>query len=232
MLDRLRHLSYIAAGAAVTACAGRPAPLVPVPTVLEPADPGTAIAWAAATLPRRHTAVQLRWRYGDERARYSGRGVIRIAPPDSLRFDFRGPLGYTGAAALVGDAVLWTEPRGEFGALVGGIPLLWAALGVVQPPSPEAQVYTLRAGRQTVWRFVVNAADTLDYVTTDSGPRLLEAEWRQGGTIRARSRTEYGDDGASASARIDFPEASARFELTVVARDTLAALAPALWSRR
>jgi hypothetical protein len=93
-------------------------------------------------------------------------------------------------------------------------------------------VYSLRAPRQTVWRFVVNGADTLDYVTSDSGPRLLQAEWRRGGKIRARSRTEFGDDGAPASARIDFPEASARFELTVVARDTLAALSPALWHRR
>ena len=34
------------------------------------------------------------------------------------------------------------------------------------------------------------------------------------------------------NARIDFPEASARFELTVMARDTVATFAPAMWRAR
>lgn len=199
---------------------------------MAPAERTAAVAWAAATVPRQRVAVQFRWRYRDERAGYSGRGIARVAPPDSLRFDFRGPFGYSGAAAIVGDSVLWTEPAGDFSALVRGVPLLWAALGTVRPPAPDAQVFGEQADGRTAWRFVGRDADTLDYVARDSVPALLEVEWRQRGRVRARSRTEYGSDGVPTSARIDFSEAKARFELTVVGRDTLAVFAPAMWDAR
>jgi hypothetical protein len=229
-LDRLRRVSYIAAGTVVLACRGRPEPLLPAG--LTPAERDSAVAWAVATLPRRQTAVQFRWRYRDERVGYSGRGVARMAPPDSLRFDFRGPFGYSGAAAIIGDSVMWTQPPGQFGTLVRGIPVLWAALGAVQPPAVDAEVFGRQEPGRVVWRFVHGATDTLDYAVRDTAPQLLEAEWRQGGKVRARSRTEYGADGQPVTARIDFPEASARFEFTVVARDTLAAIAPGLWRAR
>jgi hypothetical protein len=229
-LDRLRRLSYIAAGLGIVGCPGRPAPLVPMG--LAPVSRDTAVTWATATLPRRQSAVQFRWRYRDERAGYSGRGVARVAPPDSLRFDFRGPLGYSGAAAIVGDSVLWTQPSGQFGPLVRGIPVLWAALGAVQPPPADAAVFGLQSPGLVLWRFVAAGGDTLDYAVRDTAPRVLEAEWRQRGKVRARSRTEYGADGHPVSARIDFPEAPARFELTVVGRDTLASIAPGLWRAR
>lgn len=230
LLDHLRRVSYIAAGTVLAGCVGKPAPLIPAG--LEPAEHAAAAAWAAATLPRRQTAVQFRWRYRDERAGYSGRGVARVAPPDSLRFDFRGPLGYSGAAVIVGDSVLWSQPAGQFGPLVRGIPVLWAALGAVQPPAAEAAVFGRQEPGRVLWRFVTGGVDTLDYAVRDTAPLLLEAEWRQGGKVRARSRTEYGSDGQPVSARIDFPEASARFELTVQGRDTLATIAPGLWRAR
>lgn len=191
------------------------------------------MAWAAATLPRQPTTVQFRWRYRDDHVRYAGRGVARIAPPDSLRVDLRGPFGYSGAAAMVGDSVLWAEPQGDFRALIGGLPLLWAALGAVQPPPATARVYTQApaTGARTVWRFVT-VADTLDYVVSRAPDFRLEAEWRQGGKTRARSSTAFGAEGLPASARIDFPEAPARFELTVVGRDTATAFSGDLWRAR
>jgi len=198
-----------------------------------PADFAAALAWSASTVPRQRTAVQFRWRYRDERARYAGRGVARVAPPDSLRFDFRGPFGYSGAAAIVGDSVLWAQPPEDFSALVRGLPLLWAALGTVRPPAGDMDVYGERRADAAVWRFVARGrGDTLDYVARDGGPPVLEAEWRQAGRVRARSRTEYGEHGVPATARIDFPEAKARFEITVVAWDSLATFAPALWHTR
>lgn len=231
LLDRLRRGSYIGAGvgAVVLACRPRLAPLVP--DALGPAEPAAATAWAAATWPRRATAVQFRWRYGDGRSGFAGRGTARLAPPDSLRVDFRGPLGYSGAAVVVGDSVVWSEPRGDLDGLLGGVPLLWAALGAVRPPAAGSAVYggTDPAGAR--WRFVTGA-DTLEYRAQDGPARVLEAEWRRDGRVRARSRTEYGTDTMPASARIDFPEAAARFELSVVARDTLVVFPPALWRRR
>ena len=177
-------------------------------------------------------AIRFRWRYRDERVSYMGRGTARIAPPDSMRFDYVGPLGLgAGAAVVLGDTVGWADPAADFRSLVPAIPMLWASLGMVRPPAVQATVYGGSDGPRRLWRFV-NGADTLDYVATAGSPRTLEAEWRRRGSIVARSRTEFDTNAMPAGARIEFPERPARFDLTVVAVDTLAIIAPALWRRR
>jgi len=193
--------------------------------------------WARGTLPRAPTLIRFRWRYQDERVKYAGRGSARIAPPDSMRFDYVGPLGLgSGAAVVIGDSVLWADPEKDFRSLVRAIPLLWAAFGMVQPPRVDAVVFgavdTTGVQRRTVWRFA-QQEDTLDYVASDTA-RVLEAEWRRRGEVVARSRSQFDAQGRPASARVDFPEASARFELTVGVVETgqAAVLAPALWRSR
>jgi hypothetical protein len=237
-LDRLRPLSYIGAGALLAACPA-PAPLIPAP--LAPASRDSAVAWARATLPPQPTVIRFRWRYADGRVRYGGRGSARIAPPDSMRFDFVGPLGLgSGAAVVIGDRVAWSDPERSFRSLVPAIPMLWASLGMVQPPGDSAAVFrgegqasgsaaAPRAAR-ALWRFA-DEGDTLDYVATNGLERMLEAEWRRG-TVVARSRTVLDAQARPMGARVDFPEASARFELTVVGVDTAAVIPPALWRSR
>lgn len=176
--------------------------------------------------------------------KYAGRGTVRVAPPDSLRFDYVGPLGLgSGAAVVIGDSVLWADPDKDFRSLVPAIPMLWAAFGMVRPPAADATVLgatlgggdslTHRGVARTVWRFA-QAEDTLDYMVTDSAGQgsRLEAEWRRRGKMVARSRTQLDALVRAANARIDFPEASARFELTVVLVDTAQVFAPALWRSR
>jgi hypothetical protein len=205
-----------------------------------PASRDTAVQWAQSTLPRTSTLIRFRWRYQDERVKYAGRGSARIAPPDSMRFDYAGPLNLgSGAAVIIGDSVLWADPDKDFRSLVPAIPMLWAALGIVRPPAEQAQVFgtelvdSLAQRRRVVWRFV-QGEDTLDYVVTDSaGLRsLLEAEWRRRGKLVARSRSKLDTGQRPASARVDFPEAPARFELTVGVVDTTAVLPPNLWRSR
>lgn len=247
-MTRQRALSYIGACALLTAC---PAPrtLPPlVPVAVAPVARDSAVAWTRTTLPRTATLIRFRWRYQDERVKYAGRGTARIAPPDSLRFDYAGPLGLgSGAAVLIGDSVRWADPEASFRSLVPAIPMLWAAFAMVRPPADDATVLgalladSLRPARRVVWRFA-QPEDTLDYVVTDSAGRVsgLEAEWRRRGDRVARSRSQLDAMGHPASARVDFPEASgrergrgaARFELTVVAIDTAAVFAPALWRSR
>jgi hypothetical protein len=232
-LDRRRALSYIAASALVAACAHRLAPLVPVP--LAPAERAEALAWSRATSPAHHTAIRFRWRYRDERRRWAGRGTTRIAPPDSLRFDYAGALGLgAGAAVVVGDSVLWADPEEHFRSLVPAVRMLWAALGVARAPAADAVVFGRRereGDREvSIWRFV-EGGDTLDYLVTQGSSKVLQAEWRQDGKVVARSETHY-DQAMPATARIDFPEARARFEFTVVAVDTAAVIPPALWRSR
>jgi hypothetical protein len=202
------------------------------------------MTWTRSTLPRTATLIRFRWRYQDDRVKYAGRGTARIAPPDSLRFDYAGPLGLgSGAAVVIGDSVLWADPAANFRSLVPAIPMLWAAFAMVRPPADDASVLgaqladSLSPPRRVVWRFA-QPEDTLDYLVTGSagpgGTSMLEAEWRRRGKMVARSRSQLDSLQRPASARVDFPEAAggARFELTVVAVDTSAVIAPALWRSR
>ena len=204
-----------------------------MPLALAPANRDSALAWTLKTLPAARTVIRFRWRYVDGRVRYAGRGSARIAPPDSLRFDYAGPLGLgAGAAVVIGDAVAWADPAANFRSLVPAIPMLWASLGIVQPPNQDAAVSGFADPQRTIWRFAGVEGDTLDYVATLGPERVLEAEWRRDGKVVARSRTQLDLLARPISARIDFPEAPARFELTVVAVDTAAVIPPALWRSR
>jgi hypothetical protein len=215
---------------------------------LAPASQDSAAQWARTTLPRTPALIRFRWHYEDERVKYAGRGTVRIAPPDTLRFDYVGPLGLgSGAAVIIGDSVLWADPEKDFRSLVPAIPMLWAAFAMVRPPAGNATVFgarlvdSLRHTRRNVWRFA-QPEDTLDYVVTppDSAMRgvgMLEAEWRQRGKMVARSWSRLDTLAHPASARIDFPETSrrgggARFELIVVVVDTAQVFAPAVWRSR
>jgi hypothetical protein len=101
----------------------------------------------------------------------------------------------------------------------------------VRPPGEGAAVFGIADADRTIWRFA-QPDDTLAYVATVGAERVLEAEWRRAGSVVARSRTRLDPQARPVRARIDFPEAKARFELTVVAMDTAAVIPPALWRRR
>ena len=209
---------------------------------LAPATRDSAVHWVQTMLPRTPTLIRFRWHYQDERVKYAGRGSARIAPPDSMRFDYAGPLNFgSGAAVVIGDSVAWADPDKDFRSLVPAIPMLWAALGMLQPPAEDAMVFgggtelvdSLTQRQRTVWRFV-QVEDTLDYVVTDSAGKrsLLEAEWRRRGKVVARSRSKLDTLQRPASARVDFREASARFEVIVGVVDTAAVIPPNLWRSR
>jgi hypothetical protein len=105
------------------------------------------MAWARETLPRHPTAIRFRWKYRDDRLSAAGRGQVRIAPPDSLRLDYAATLGVkTGAGVVVGDSMRWADPEADVRTLVPAIPMLWAALGFVQPAPDSAAVSGGRLG--------------------------------------------------------------------------------------
>src|SRR5204863_5605319 len=109
---------------------------------LAPANRDSAVAWTRTTLPSTPTLIRFRWRYQDERVKYAGRGSARIAPPDSMRFDYAGPLNLgSGAAVVIGDSVAWADPEKDCRSLVPAIPMLWAALGMVRLPAENASVF-------------------------------------------------------------------------------------------
>jgi hypothetical protein len=204
---------------------------------LAPASRDSAVRWTQSTVPRAPRLIRFRWRYEDERVKYAGRGSVRIAPPDSLRFDYAGPFNLgSGAAVVIGDSVLWADPEKNVRSLVPAIPMLWAAFALVRPPAADAAVLgteladSAAGERRMVWRFA-QAEDTLDYVVTDTAGRqsTLEAEWRRRGKMVARSRARLDSLQRPANARIDFPEGPARFDLSVGVVDTAAVIPPAVW---
>ncbi|HVH66586.1 MAG TPA: hypothetical protein VM716_01830 [Gemmatimonadales bacterium] len=205
-----------------------------MPQPLDPIDRDSAVSWTRGTLPVHPTAIRFRWKYQDREKRWGGRGQARIEPPDSLRFDYVGPLGLgAGAAAVVGDSTTWADPEKNFRSLVPAVRMLWAGLGVARPPAVDAAVFGAGGADSSVgvWRFV-QGEDTLDYRETRGAVRVLEAEWRRQGRVQARSRTQLDAHRMPATARIDFPEDAARFELTVVSVDTAAVFDPAIWRGR
>src|SRR2546429_276192 len=194
-------------------------------------DRDSAVAWSQATLPTRYTAIRFRWKYQDDQKRWGGRGQARIAPPDSLRFDYVGPLGLgAGAAAVVADSAVWADPEKNFRSLVPAVRMLWAGLGMVRPPAADAAVFGARgaggagaAGAAavadsgaTLWRFV-QGADTLDYRAAVGRSRVLEAEWRRGGEGPGRSPGLFGVHQMPARAPPRFSRGRGPFLLPAVA---------------
>src|SRR3989304_3951434 len=80
------------------------------PSGLEPAPRDTIEAWLASYRPAGPVRYDVRWRFANQKGSTAGRAAVRIAPPDTLRFDYRGPVGRAGAAVIVADSALWGAP--------------------------------------------------------------------------------------------------------------------------
>jgi len=91
-------------------------------------------AAAGRTTPAGRLIVSLRWRFADPTLEAAGRGAARLAPPDSLRIDVRGPLGFgRGTLVLAGDS-LWADPASMVAQVMPSRFLVWAMLGVLRAP--------------------------------------------------------------------------------------------------
>jgi hypothetical protein len=215
----------------VSACGGRPAPLIPEPLAAVPAE--SIAAWTGLHGPTRPTLLRFQWRYRDDRVGVRGRGAAQVAPPDSVRIDWVGPLGFgRGAAVVIGDSLVWANPKKDFPeSPPPAVVLIWTALGVIRPPDSAMTVSGGRDSTQTVWRYV-EGRDTISFRLSVALPQLLESEWRRDRRLIARGHTVLGPAGLPQTVRIDVPERPARFELTFVAVDTTATIAPEQWRHR
>lgn len=86
------------------------------------------------TAPSARELISLRWRFADPALEMSGRGAARLAPPDSLRIDVRGPLGFgRGTLVVAGDSV-WADPPSMSEQVMPARFMVWAMLGVLRAP--------------------------------------------------------------------------------------------------
>ncbi len=218
------------AGALSTACAGA-GPASIAPDGLAPGDAARVGAWIADYAPSHGRNYAIRpWRYRNEQGAAAGRrAVVRVAPPDSLRFDYQGPFRKSGKAAVVGDSALWVVPDDDFRGLVTLSPLFWAAIGIPQTPPAGAPLFDLEREDLRAWRYIVDG-DTLNFVLRGVPATRLVAEVRRAG--RTIGFAEVDLDPATRlalRATIDLPFDRSRFEFTVQEVDTLATFEPSIW---
>ena len=229
MLDRSTRFAYYALACfglpALTACSAGLASIAPVDLV--PVGPEIVADWRVGFVPDRHRRYDLRWRFYTPKGSTAGRAAIRVAPPDSLRFDYRGPFGRSGAALVLGDSVIWAEPAKDVRQLIPLAPLFWAALGIPLAPATASITYGRDGARQRAWREVAGT-DTLDVVHMRGVGERLTTQLRQGG-ITAATNVRFGPDGLPIQGEMRFPKDGAVFIFTVETVDTTVAFDAATW---
>lgn len=222
---RYYYLFVLALG--MSGCAGHPGPIVP--EQLPEVPHAEARAWVDGYVPDHPLLYNLRWRHETQKGGASGRATVRFVPPDSIRFDYRGPFGRSGAAVLVGDSVLWSEPQEDAEGFVGVAPLFWAAIGLPRFPATTASVSGRRAARVQVWRYS-SASDTLTYRTMAGEPATLDAELRQNGARVGLVKVTFADStGLPDNALMRFPRDATVITFTVRAIEPLTSVDPDIW---
>ncbi|MFL5461753.1 MAG: hypothetical protein ACJ8AP_05590 [Gemmatimonadales bacterium] len=216
-------------GSAAMACRNAPEPVIPVGA--RPATLAEVAPWVSATVPAAHQIYRFKWLLRDERGSAGGRGAVRVAPPDSLRFDVAGPFGSGAASAVVvGDRAVWTDPADAIARLVPNYPLMWALFGVARMPPESVTVRALSTSSTQAWQFA-GARDTVEYARSAGDDGRLIAEVHQAGVLIGRAETTLGPDGAPLKARLTVPSGPAQLDITFlsITRDTFA---PDIWITR
>ncbi|MDH3495791.1 MAG: hypothetical protein OER21_03450 [Gemmatimonadota bacterium] len=231
MLDRSRWRSYyplVVAALVGAGCTPRLTSIAPVDLVPIPAD--SAAGWARAFRPAAPLQYELRWRFENRQGRSAGRATVRYAPPDTVRFDYRGPFGRSGSAVVVGGEAVWAEPEGDFRSLIPVAPVFWAALGVTLPPPAEAMVYGRDGPRRRAWRYV-DGNEAIDFIHLREQSRFL-AELRRDDRIAGVADVELAAASrAPVGAVMRFPADGSRLSFTVTSIDTVASHPPETWIR-
>ncbi|MGH7585480.1 MAG: hypothetical protein ACREMH_04475 [Gemmatimonadales bacterium] len=224
LLDRRRAVPYL--GALIAGCAAPPAPLVPIDA--SPVGHEQVAAWTAPTAPAGAVVHRFKWQYRDARQSVGGRGSARVAGPDSVRFDARGPLGQgRSSAVVVGDSIIWAEPDENLLDFAPNVVLMWAMFAVAREPGDEDILLGLERPEFTAWR-IIEGGDTLEYVR-EPARRRFRAELRRGGEVIGRTETSFDETGRLAKARLDAPTAPARLDITFLSSTTSEPFAHDVW---
>lgn len=224
-------LDYGARAALVLALAGCvPGPPSIAPTGLMPVSRDVVATWLAGYAPAAGRRYDLRWRFLTPKGSTAGRAAVRVKAPDSLRFDYRGPFGRSGAAVLVGDSALWAEPEQDARNLIPMAPLFWAALGLPLAPPGEAGLFARPNGAGRAWRYVARG-DTMDFVEVGEGPERLLTELRRERILATTEVRFRPGSRIPFEGQMRFPPAGTLFTFTVEALDSTATFEPGIWRR-
>jgi hypothetical protein len=227
--DRRPYYPLVATGWLLAAGCVGPASIAPAN--LAPVGLDSVAQWVALLQPRAPLRYELRWRFENRNGSAAGRAAARFAPPDTLRFDYRGPFGRSGSALVVGAAAVWAEPEEDFRDLIPVAPILWASLGIAQPVPDGVDLLGRDEPTRRAWRYV-DGNEELDFIHQQGpAPRFL-AELRRDGRILGVARVDLAAaSGPARAADLRFPAAGSRFSLTVQRVDTVAAFGAETWRR-
>lgn len=220
-------LVLMAAGSGGSGCRGLPETIAP--EGLKPVTIDEVQSWIDDLGLRHPRLYQARWLFQNQRGSTGGRIAIRVAPPDSMRIDIRGQLGRSGAAAVVGNSVIWARPEEEFRGLLDVTPVFWAVLGVAVRPPAGADIFALESEGVKAWRYVIRG-DTLNFVIEDRQPKFLAELRRTGRPIGIAEVRFSAETGLPTGGKIELPLQVARFSFTVRSVDTLATFKPDIWA--
>jgi len=227
MLAGPRARFYLAAAAGVAAAACH-APPAPVPAgAFAPATRAQAEALVAATVPAGRELLAIHWAYDNGDAPVTGRGAVRMAPPDSLRLDVGVPVVGRATLVVAGDTA-WSEPGRLAPELAPGRALLWAMFGVVQLP-PEAEAFELgtTAGGERLLRFT--RADGARATLVLRGGRLVGAVAERGSRLVGRLALTRDASGAIVRAETVDEARGVRFVVTVDHREASGPFPREIW---
>lgn len=189
-------------------CKPAPGPVVPADAVAMTA--AQVQPWVDATRPDGSTIRRFKWLFQDDRSSAGGDGSARVASPDTIRFDARGPLGSGRMAALVvGDQPVWAVPEETVQQIVPDYTLLWAMFGVTRMPHPRATIRGLAGEGTTIWEYALGS-DTVIYARRT---QALTAEVRLRGRLFGRVETRLSAEGEPVSSRLVVPDGPAQLDI-------------------
>jgi hypothetical protein len=157
----MRRLIPPAVALTLTACAAA-FPSAPPVGKLQPAAANDVDGWVASLRQTMHTTLRFNWMLNQDEGK--GKGVVGIAPRDSLFLDYHAQLGaHPGSAFVQGDTAVWAEPKEDVEKLVPSYDLLWGLVGVARPSRTGWKVDGGKDAVRTTWRYT-RGADTTEYV--------------------------------------------------------------------
>ncbi|HXY69973.1 MAG TPA: hypothetical protein VEH62_11030, partial [Gemmatimonadales bacterium] len=158
----------------------------------------------------------------------TGRGAVRLAPPDSLRLDVGVPVVGRATLVLAGDSA-WSKPGSLVRQVLPNRSLVWAMLGVVRPPDSVAAVERSDAADHRSFR----VTDGEGVVTTLQlrGDTLLGATAARGERAIGRLALTRDSTGAVVRAETVDLEHSIRFVMDVDRRESGGAFPSDIWRR-
>lgn len=127
----------------------------------------------------------------------------------------------------MGDSALWADPPDALERLIINYPLMWAMLGVMRAPPPEAELRGARNGSAVRWEWALGS-DTVAYLWDSAGGRL-SAQARSAGVLVGRVETTIGANGRLSSSQLTVPKPATRISLTFTETTTAATFSPDLW---